>query len=244
MITKVRGIIISEKAYKESSKIINMITEEYGIISLICKGAKRLKSNLRPISSKLTYAYFQIKYKEGKLSVLIDGDIINPFNNIKKDLVKLSYSSYLLDLSSQVIKDNNKNIFNLLVSSLIKIDDNYSPEVITNILELKYLSYLGISPNFNGCGVCNSQNILTLSVNKGGYVCNKHHTNEKLVSKKTLKIIRILYYVDIDKINNINISETTKKEIDDFINEYYDTYSGLYLKTKEFLNKIKNTYIK
>ena len=62
-ITKVKGIIISESSYSETSKLLNIFTEEYGVIGVIAKGAKRLKSNLRSVTSKLTYAFFQINYK-------------------------------------------------------------------------------------------------------------------------------------------------------------------------------------
>lgn len=243
-ITRVKGIIISEKPYKESSKILNIITEEYGVISAIAKGSKRLKNNLRSVTSKLTYAEFQLNYKEGKLSTLICADIINPLFNIKKDLLKISYASYLLDLTSQVLKENdNKNIYNILISSLLKIEEGLDPVVISNILELKYLSYLGISPNFDTCSICGKSKILTISVEKGGFICNEHHTNEKIVNSKTLKIIRMLYYVDIDKITKLDVSSEVKKEIDEYIDEYYETYSGLYMKTKEFLKNIKYTYI-
>ena len=44
MIEKVEGIVINEKAYGETSKIINVITKEYGIIGIIAKGARTLKS--------------------------------------------------------------------------------------------------------------------------------------------------------------------------------------------------------
>ena len=222
----------------------DMITEDYGVISVIAKGSKRLKSNLRSITSKLTYAEFQINYKEGKLSTLICADIINPLFNIKKDLLKISYASYLLDLTSQVLKENNnKNIYNILVSSLLKIEDDFDPEVITNILELKYLSYLGISPNFDTCSICGKSKILTISVEKGGFICTDHHTNERIVSNKTLQIIRMLYYSDIDKITKLEVSEPVKKEIDEFIDEYYESYTGLFMKTKEFLKNIKYKYI-
>lgn len=243
-ITKVKGIIISEKPYKESSKLLNVITEEYGVVSLIAKGSKRLKSNLRSISSKLTYAYFQFNYKEGKLSNLICADVINPLNNIKNDLLKLSYASYILDLTSQVLKENNnENIFKILESSILKIEDGFDPDVITNILELKYLSYLGISPNFDNCSICGSSKILTISVEKGGFVCTNHHTNERIVNNKVLKIIRMLYYVDLDKITKLDVSAPVKKEIDNFIDEYYESYTGLYMKTKDFLKNIKYKYI-
>ena len=243
-ITKVKGIIISESSYSETSKLLNIFTKEYGIIGVIAKGAKRLKSNLRSVTSKLTYVDFQINYKEGKLSNLICADVINPFNEIKKDLLKISYASFLLELTSQVMKQtNSKDIFDLLEVTLIKIEEGYDAVTITNILELKYLDYLGIKPVLDSCAVCGSMKILTVSTNKGGFVCTNCHTNEKIVDKKTIQVLRMLYYVDISKISKINLTDTTKNEIDYFINEYYDKYTGLYLKSKKFLKNIKNIYI-
>ena len=115
--------------------------------------------------------------------------------------------------------------------------------IITNILELKYLDYLGIKPELNSCAVCGSTKVLTVSTNKGGFVCTNCHRNEKIVDKKTIKVLRMLYYVDISKISKIELNDNTKEEIDTFINEYYDKYTGLYLKSKKFLKSIKNVYI-
>ena len=53
-ITKVKGIVISENAYSETSKLLNIFTEEYGIISVIAKGAKSIKSHIRSVTTKLT----------------------------------------------------------------------------------------------------------------------------------------------------------------------------------------------
>lgn len=243
-IERVNGIILNERSYKESSKILDIITEEYGIIGVIAKGSKSLKSKLRSYTTKLTYAEFQINYKEGKLSTLIDASIIDPFLEIRKDLLKISYASFMLDLTSQVLKENdNKKIYEILISCLSKINKGMDPEVMCHILELKYLSYIGISPNFNGCSVCSKQKIVTLSSSLGGFVCLEHRTNEKLVDPKTLKIIRMLYLIDIDKISKTDVSDKIKKEIDEFITEYYDRYTGYYLKSKEFLNNIKYSYI-
>lgn len=243
-ITKVKGIIINESNYSETSKLLKIITKEYGLISVIAKGAKSLKSKLRSVTTKLTYAEFQINYKENKISNLICADVVNPFINIKSDLLNISYATFLLELTEQVIKQSNeKEIFDLLVSTLIKINEGFDPVIITNILELKYLSYLGIKPVLDSCAICGSTNILTVSTNKGGFVCPNCHTNEKIVNSKTIKILRMLYYVDISKISKLDISNETKKEIDIFINEYYDKYTGLYLKTKKFLKSIKNSYV-
>lgn len=242
-ITKVKGIIVNEKPYKESSKILNIITYEYGVIGVLAKGVKKLNNKYHNACSKLVYAEFQIKYKKDGLSSLICADIINYYDKIKTDLKAISYSSFICELAYQVRKQNNNDkILDLLIESLDKINEKFDAEVITNILELKYLSFLGISPNLSSCALCKSERILTVSVEKGGFICREHHTNEKIVKNKTLKILRMLYYVDIGKISKIDIKDDIKKEIDDFLNEYYDKYTGLYLKSKKFLKNIKNCY--
>ena len=240
MIKKIEGIILSEVDYKESSKIINILTPEEGIIGVVARGAKRLKSPIANVTNKLTYGYFHLNAHENRMPTLIEVDIINSFKNIKKDLTKLSYSIFLLELSGGVYKnENNKNIYKLLIDSLIKIEEGYDPMVITNILELKYLEYLAILPVIDKCVSCGStKDIVTISSYKGGYLCKNCVTTDNIVTDKTIKLIRMFYYVDISKITKLEISENIKKEINDFIDDYYDRYSGLYLKSKTFLREI------
>ena len=104
MIEEVEGIVISVTDYGETSKILNVLTKKYGIIGVISKGCKKLKSDLRSVSDRLTYGKFNIFYKENKLSNLISVDVMNNFKNIKLDIEKISYASFLLELSSQVSK--------------------------------------------------------------------------------------------------------------------------------------------
>lgn len=239
MIKKIEGIIISEVDYKESSKIINIYTKEYGIIGALAKGAKRLKSSLSGVTSKLTYGYFYLNYKENNLSILTEVDIINSFKNIKKDLQKITYASFLTELVTQVYKhENSKNIYELYLNGLEKIENNIDPMVIVNIIELKLLDNLGIKPIIDSCVSCGNTNVVTISSYKGGLLCNNCLNNEKIVHNKTIKLIRLFYYVDISKIDKIEISDVIKREINEFIDDYYDRYSGLYLKSKQFLKNI------
>ena len=41
---KVKGIIISDVDFKESSKVLQVLTKEYGKIGIISKGCKNIKS--------------------------------------------------------------------------------------------------------------------------------------------------------------------------------------------------------
>ena len=240
MYKKVEGIIISELTYKDNSKIINIFTKE-GIIGVIAKGAKKIKNPFFGTTSKFTYGIFNIFYKENGLSSLVEVDLLNNYSKIKKDINLISYTTYIIELSTRVFKhEQNKNIFELCISCLNKINEGYNPLVITNIIKLKLLDYLGIKPVIDKCVTCgNKTDIITISSYLGGYVCKNCYKDEKVVSPKTISLIRILYYVDINKITKLDISDNIIKEINEFTDDYYDRYSGIYLKSKILLETIK-----
>ena len=241
MIKKFEGIVLSEVDYKENSKIINILTKENGIIGVIARGTKQIKNNLSGVTSKLTYGYFHMNYKESGLSTLIEVEVINKFKNIRKSIDLTTYSLYLTELASMVYKhEPNNEIYDLLIASLIKIDELYDYKVITIILELKLLDYLGIMPVIDSCVSCGSKtDIVTISSYRGGYLCKKCLTTEPICNIKTIKLLRMFYYVDIFKITKLEITENIKNELNDFIDDYYDRYSGLYLKSKEFLKNLE-----
>lgn len=241
MIIDVDGIIINTKNYGDTSKIVDIFTKDYGVIGVIAKGSKSMKSNLRSVTDKLTYATFTIYYKKDKLSILSEASVINNFSNIKKDIEKISYASFLLDLTNQVYKQCEDNtLYDLLISALIKINDNFNPLIITNIIELKYLEYLGVMPTLDGCTICGAKNVVTLSSDKGGYICSKCHTDEPIVSDKSIKLVRMYTLVDINKITKLDINKDIVFEVNRFVDDYYDRYTGLYLKSKSFLKNIND----
>ena len=237
---KIEGIIISEKNYGESSKIINILTRDYGIIGVMVKGARKLKSNLRTSSSKLIHGIFYMNYKKDKLSILTNVDVISNFKNIMTDISKISYANYMLDLASQVSHESdNPLIFDNLIDTLNKLNEGFDELVLSSILEIKYLDYLGVMPYVDGCSVCGrKEDIVTLSTISGGYICKDCLTSEQILNNKTVKLLRMLYYVDIKKITKLNIGLDIKSELHTFLEEYYDTYTGIYLKSKTLLNEL------
>lgn len=238
-IISIDGIVINTLKCGESSKIINILTKEKGVIGVIAKGALKEKSKLRVISNNFTYANFQIYYKENKLGTLVSADIKNDFLNIKSDIIKFGYMGYLTDLAKSVSKETQSaNVYDILINSLLKIEEGLNPKVITNIAEIKYLPYLGVGLNLDGCTVCGLTSVVSMSMSKGGYVCAFHKTTEKPMSESVLKMFKAYYYIDISKITELNIKENVINEIDNFLNHYYKEYTGLYLKSKAFLDNI------
>lgn len=239
-IESLEGIILSETNYSESSKILNVLTKEHGLIGVLSKGCRNVKSKLRGVSRKLLLGTLHIYYRPNGLSTLIGIDIINSFSKSIMDLEKISYASMILDLTYQVIRQTeDENIYDLLKNTLIKLDEGLDPMPLSNIFELKLLDFLGVSPSLDGCSECgNNTDIVTISSYRGGYLCRSCYQNAPIVSEETIKTIRMYYYVDIKSIKKLNIKKEVSKEINQFLDDYYERYTGLYIKSKDFLKRI------
>ena len=240
VLREVEGFILTETPYGETSKIINVFTKDYGIIGIMCKGAKSLKSKNRVSTMRLNYAKFNIYYKKDKLSQLVSADILNPLKKIKSDIVLISYLNYLAELTNQVIKQsNNLAIYDEFIAAILKIEEGLDPLVITNILEIKYLAELGVLFSLDECVMCGSKtSIATIDADKGGFICLNCLTNEVIVDKKVIKMLRMYYYVNIKSISNIKVEDNIKDVINKFLDMYYERYTGLYLNSKNFLKKL------
>lgn len=214
---KVEGIVISETNYSETSKILNVVTKDYGRIGILSKGCRSLKSKLRSVSNKLVYGIFNISYKENGLSTLIDVEVKNTFPNILKSIEKITYASIIIDLIDQVMKQtNNEDIPDILINSLELINNDLDYEAVYIIVSLKLLEYLGVKPE-----------VTDLNLENYKY------------SEKTIKLITMFFCVDLAKITKLNISDKVKRELEQFINQYYQEYTGIYLKSSEFLKYLK-----
>lgn len=236
---EVEGFVISETPFGETSKIINLLTKE-GLKGVLCKGAKSLKSSNRSITTKFSYGKYIIYDKKDKTSILKEGTIIDDFYHIKTDIILIGYMTYMSELVHQVAKQNiSEVVYDIFISSLKKIDEGMNPMIICNIFEIKMLDYLGVGINLECCNSCGSnKNIVTISADLGGYICKCCYKGEYVYDAKTIKMIRMYKLVNIDSISDIKINETISKEINRFLGIYYERFTGLYLKSKKFLQEL------
>ena len=241
MQAKTKGIVLNETPYSETSKILSVLTSDYGMISVISKGCRNIKNKLRGVSNRINYCEYTINLKENGLSTLIEGNMLNPFKNTFGNMKKSVYSFYIVDLVKQVLNENNnKEIFNILVASLVKIDEGLSPELISIIVEIKLLKYLGVSLNLTSCVNCGkTTDLITIDFNSGGCLCKNCYHDGLYFSEKAFHLLIMLSKVDLAKVSKLEVTDDEiVREIDNYIYEYYSGYTGIYLRKKDSLLKI------
>lgn len=240
---KIEGIVLKSIDYGESNKILTIFSREFGKIGAVARGAKKPKSRLASVSQPFTYGYFLCTIGSN-LGTINQGEIIQTFRGIKEDLFLTAYSSFIVELLDKGIDEKKANpfLFELLLQTLNYIEEEYDPKIIKNIFEMKMLQVLGFRPNLNECANCNNPDgPFVFSIKEGGILCDRCKQVDSYhmqVSQATIKLLRIFYYMDINRLGSISVKDATKNELERCISAYYEEYSGIYLKSKRFLEQM------
>lgn len=244
MLQKCEGIVLRTMNYGETNKIVTIFTREWGKYGVMASGAKKPKSRLSAITQPFTYGYFLIQKGSG-MGSLQQGEIITSLRSLKEDIFLTAYGSFLVELTDKSIDENKSNpyLFELLLQSLTYLNEGYDPDIIKNIYEIKMLNVLGLHPALDQCASCGSkEGTFAFSIREGGILCQRcihidpYHIK---ISPATVKLLRIFYYLDLKRLGNISVKKETKAELKQVIDSYYEEYSGLFLKSKKFLEQME-----
>jgi DNA repair protein RecO (recombination protein O) len=243
MLQKCEGIVIRSTDYGETNKIVTLYTREWGKVGVMARGAKKPNSRLAAVTQLFTYGQFLFQASTG-LGSLQQGEMMSSMRGIREDIFLTAHASYIVDLTDKIIEDKKPNpfLFELLLQTLNFINEGYDLEIITNIYEMKMLNVQGLYPILDKCAYCGStEGDFNFSIKEGGLLCHRcfaHDPYRIRISPGTVRLLRLFYLLDINRLGDISVKPETKAELKMVINAYYDEHSGLYLKTRKFLDQI------
>ena len=151
MLQKTRGIVINYIRLRETSIVVNIYTEEFGIRSYIENGIRSSKSkNKIALFQPLTILEMVVFEKESKgLKRISEIKCNHPYQSLPYNILKSSIALFLAEVLKKTLKEEESNtpLFNFLVYSFGFLDELESE--ISNfhlIFLVKLSSYLGFSP--------------------------------------------------------------------------------------------------
>lgn len=240
------GVIIKTIKYKESSKIVYVLTKE-GLFSGLLRNSLNLKSKNYSYSHEATLIGFDIQKSKNNNSfdIITSGKVIDGFVNIQgnynKLLIVLELFSFVIESSNNV--DDFEKLYDLTILILKMI--NISKEEISDkfyllIFKLKLLYLSGVGPLFTECIECGKKEYVSFSIENGGVVC-KEHKKSSLISKEITEILKILYLGKIDLFTT-EIFLSLKDyyyDVANIIDKYYEYHLPISNKTKKIINDLK-----
>jgi DNA repair protein RecO (recombination protein O) len=244
MLMKTEGIIIRTIDYGESNKIITLFTNEAGKLGVMARGAKKPKSRLSSISQLFTYGQFLIQKGTG-LGMLNQGEMIDSYRNIRKDIFHTAYAAYMVEMLDKLTDEGKPSpaLFLFLQRSLQLLNEGADPEVLKFIFEVKMLRIAGISPEVDLCSNCRrAEGDFSFSIKEGGFLCHRCAGIDPYrikISAAAAKLLRLFYHIDINRLGTISVKDQTKAQLKHVLTTYFDEYSGLKLKSKRFLDQLE-----
>lgn len=245
MLQKAEGIVLRTTDYGETNKILTVFTRENGKTALMARGAKRPKSRLASTSQLFIYATF-VYHKSQGIGTLNQADTIDSFREVRGDLVLTAYGAYMVELVDKLTDDGVRNpyLFELLYQLLHHLNEGEDGEVLIRILDTKMLAFSGSSPVLHECAHCGSVELpFMFSVRMGGALCRRCLQEDPYHIKPSpavMKLLRLFQQINPSRIGKISLKDTTKEELKEILDLYYQEYIGVYLKSKRFLEQMQN----
>ena len=153
---KVKGIVIRESTYKDNDKIITILTDSIGKVSVIAKGAKKTNSPYLASSQYLVYSEF-VLYQNTGYFYLNSASVINTFYNLRIDLDKLQIVFERTKLINSVTDENQdcEKILKLFLNTIYALDKlDKDKKLIVNAFKIKLFTLLGFAPRQDKCANC------------------------------------------------------------------------------------------
>lgn len=220
-------IILRSIVYRNTSKILNVLTEDSERISLVAKGARRTKSkfggNLEPLNVSESVYYIK---PEKEIGTLKEASIENSFQNIKSDLHLLNIAWGILWTVNR-IPTPQKGLYGLTRRSLIFLDRGFGEEVWLYFM-ISMFRLGGVPPSLNRCVVCGSGSPGYFDISGGGCVCKKCRTSAIPFSEEELDIMRKLRKGRLSDWEKIN--DKSKEKIISVVSRYGIYHLGDWLK--------------
>jgi DNA repair protein RecO (recombination protein O) len=151
-----RAIVLRWRPYGESDKIATLLTEEFGKLTGIAKGAKnsrrRFANSLEPL------ARVRVRFRQkptATLAFLESCELLlstAPFS----DPARFAYGSYLAELADQLTLEDDPvhALYALLDEALLALEQGPATTAFLRGFELQLLTRAGFEPQLDRCARC------------------------------------------------------------------------------------------
>jgi DNA repair protein RecO (recombination protein O) len=179
----VRGIVLRGRALGEKDRVLVVLTEDRGKLSVVARGARSPKSKLAAASQPFTLARFLLA-RGRSLDVVSQVEVEVAHTHLAIDLEKSAWATYCCELADVIPEElPEEELFTILAAALAALDRSTShvqSEIVGRWFEARYLQLLGYAPTIGRCVQCGEkiavasaemeQKVL-FSASSGGTLC-------------------------------------------------------------------------
>lgn len=242
-----RAVVLREVNYKESDKILTLLTAEAGRQTVSARGCRKKGSAIAAASQLLVYSEFTLYEYQGRWAVK-EASSQQQFWKVRGDLEKLALASYFAELTELLTQEEipSPEILSLLLNSLYALDALDKPlEQVKAAFELRLLSLAGYEPLLDACAVCGrepeepclhlSEGVLHCAACRGG-------VGEGIsmpISPAALAAMRHVIYGDPKRLFSFRLDGASQQQMADLSEAYLATQLERGFRTLDFYKQMR-----
>ena len=149
MFKTTRGLVLREVRYKEADRILTVLTEDMGKMTVKARGALRKGSKIAAATQFLVFSELTMLERNGFWTVS-EGSTIEEFKGLRGDITALSLASYFAECIEALSDEGNPDplLLQLILNCLFALsNDMYSQMHIKTAFEMRLMALAGYEPN-------------------------------------------------------------------------------------------------
>ncbi len=171
-----RGIVLRTAPVGEKDKMLTVLSDELGKITILAKGARKVGSKFSSASMCFVYSHFTV----GKLRdmyYLRECDIQSTFYSVTDNsLESFTVMSYIAQVCEDVsTSEPQGELLSLALNSLYLLKEKKKSEkFIKAVFEMRCASICGFAPDISSCRVCSElKDEMFLEIMDGTLICSE-----------------------------------------------------------------------
>ena len=177
---KSKGIVLRSIRYGEADRILDLYTQDAGLVSAIAKGIRRTKSRFGARLEPLSCVDF-VAYHGRTLDTVTQAEMLRSFRGVREDLARFDAAARMVG-SVRALSggdEADRRVFNLLYNGLDALEEHDSGfEAVEAAFGLKLSILAGYAPQLDVCSNCaidpeEAQAPLYFAPDLGGVLCRE-----------------------------------------------------------------------
>ena len=160
MKTVTRALVVRSVDYKDSDKILTLLTPDMGKLSAGARGCRKKGSAIAAACQLLCWSELVLSDRGGNWSVS-EASTLREFLGVRRDLDKLALACYFAEMAEVLSVEGmpSPGLLSLTLNSLHALEClDRPPEQIKAVFELKAMCLAGYEPLIEGCALCGEEN--------------------------------------------------------------------------------------
>jgi len=208
-----------------SSKLVSLITERYGLVKVMAKGARRPKSRYGATLEPVTLVDCMYYHKDTReIQTLSETELIEPYSALKEDIRLFSVASCMVEIAEMQTAhdDPSSGSFPLIVDSLDDLRDGSSGDADKHLWRfvLRFLATAGYRPVLDRCLACGKNpkgDSVFFSFTDGGMICSCTDPGDRFgmrISPGALMIMKSLATAGASDLGRLKLGRNQRAEVE------------------------------